>query len=255
MTLCLLLGVAWAHGPLDATRSALDAEILANPDDPALYLRRAQLHLVKGEEDFAAEDLRAAAQRGGDVALELAIVTHDEATLDALLPAPHAGAHAARGAMRLERGDLLGALEDLDAAVQQDPTPERHLARMRVAEQVDLQRAIDGLEGAPGAVCALERVRLLREAGQTALARAQVDALLEQNPEHPEWLLLRAELSVFGRPYRKRAQAVLEERMQGRPSAANQALYARSQQGCASGGTTTGGLWSLALLLLWRRRA
>lgn len=254
MILWLLIGVAWAHGPLDATQSAIDAEILERPKDPALYIRRAQLHLVQGEEDFAAEDFQAALERGGDVALDLAIVREDEATLDALLPAPHAGAHAARAELRWARGAWAPAMEDLDAAVRLDPSPERYMARMRVAEAQDPQRAIDGLEGAPGAVCALERVRLLRETGQTGLARAQVDALLEQNPEHPEWLLLRAELSVFGRPYRRRAEAILAERIQTRPSEANQALYAQSQQGCAQGGTNGGALWALGLLLLWRRR-
>ena len=244
----------WAHGPLDATLSRVDAEILQDPDSAELYVRRAQLHLVEGEEAEAAEDLRAALARGGDVALDLAIVTADEATLDALLPAPHAKAHAARAQMRLERGELNPALEDLDAAVLLDPTPERFLDRMRVAEQLDVQLAIDGLEGAPGAVCALERVRLLRKSGQTALAREAVDRLLEQSPNHPEWLLLRAELSVFGRPYRKRAQEILEARVQTRPSDKNQALLERSQKGCSSLGACTGTLWPGMLLLMWRRR-
>ena len=146
------------------------------------------------------------------------------------------------------------ALEDLDAAVLLDPSPERYLARMRVAEQLDLQLAIDGLEGAPGAVCALERVRLLRESGQMALARAAVDRLLEQNPDHPEWLLLRAEVSVYGRPYRRRARAILETRVQSRPSEKNQALLERSQKGCSSLGACAGALWPGMLMLLWRRR-
>jgi tetratricopeptide (TPR) repeat protein len=234
--------------------SRVDAEIVQNPESAELYIRRAQLHLVEGELDEAAEDLRSAQARGGDVALDLAIVTDDEATLNALLPAPHAKAHAARAAMRAERGELELALEDLNAAVALDPTPERFLSRMRVAEQLDVQDAIDGLGGAPGAVCALEQVRLLRESGQRALAREAVDALLEQSPDHPEWLLLRAELSLYGRPYRKRAQEILKARVQSRPSEKNQALLERSQKGCSSFGTCAGALWPGMLLLLWRRR-
>ncbi len=250
----LLTAIALAHGPLDASLSQVDADILASPESAELYIKRAQLHLAEGEEAEAAEDLRAAQARGGEVALDLAIITADEATLDALLPAPHAKAHAARGRMRIERGELTGALEDLDAAVLLDPTPERYLERMRLAEQVDVQLAIDGLEGAPGAVCALERVRLLRQTGQRALARDAVDHLLEQNPDHPEWLLLRADLSIFGRPYRKRAQEILEARVQSRPSEKNQALLERSQKGCSALGTCAGALWPGMLMLLWRRR-
>ena len=250
----LLVSIALAHGPLDATLSRVDAEILENPESAELYIQRAQLHLAEGEQAEAAEDLRSALARGGNVALDLAIVTADEDTLNALLPAPHAKAHAARAQLRADRGELDAALEDLNAAVALDPTPERYLARMRVAEQLDLQAAIDGLEGAPGAVCALERVRLLRESGQTRLAREQVDRLLEQSPEHPEWLLLRAELSIFGRPYRRRAEAVLEARMQTRPSEKNQALLERSQKGCSSMGACAGTLWPGMLMLMWRRR-
>lgn len=250
----LLTAIALAHGPLDASLSQVDADILERPESAELYIKRAQLHLAEGEEQEAAEDLRVAQALGGDVALDLAIVTADEATLDALLPAPHAKAHAARASMRSERGELQQALEDLDAALALDPTPERYLERMRIAEQLDPQRAIDGLEGAPGAVCALERVRLLRESGQRALAREAVDRLLEQNPDHPEWLLLRADLSIFGRPYRKRAQEILEARVQSRPSEKNQALLERSQKGCSALGTCAGALWPGMLMLLWRRR-
>ena len=252
--LSLHVGLALAHGPLDVTLSRVDAEIVKNPDSAQLYIKRAQLHLVEGEEEEAAEDLRAAQALGADVALDLAIVTDDQATLDALLPAPHAKAHAARAAMRAERGELDLALEDLDAAVVLDPTPERFLSRMRVAEQLDVQNAIEGLAGAPGAVCAVERVRLLRETGQTVLARQAVDALLEQSPDHPEWLLLRAEVSVYGRPYRKRAQEILKARVQTRPSEKNLALLERSQTGCSSFGACAGALWPGMLLLLWRRR-
>lgn len=249
-----LVGLSLAHGPLDATLSRVDAEIVENPDSAQLYIKRAQLHLVEGEEAEAADDLRSAQALGGDVALDLAIVTADQATLDALLPAPHAKAHAARAAMRAERGDLELALADLDAAVVLDPTPERFLSRMRVAEQLDAQNAIEGLAGAPGAVCALERVRLLRETGQTVLARQAVDALLEQSPDHPEWLLLRAEVSVYGRPYRKRAQEILKVRVQTRPSDKNLALLERSQRGCSSFGSCAGTLWPGMLFMWWRRR-
>ena len=105
-----------------------------------------------------------------------------------------------------------------------------------------------------GAVCALERVRLLRETGQTVLARQAVDALLEQSPDHPEWLLLRAEVSVYGRPYRKRAQEILKVRVQTRPSDKNLALLERSQRGCSSFGSCAGTLWPGMLFMWWRRR-
>jgi hypothetical protein len=130
-----------------------------------------------------------------------------------------------RADARAALGDAAGALDDWDAAIALWPTPDRVLARGRLAESTGaLDRAAEGyaegiaaLAGAPSLRLAL--YDLERRRGRAEAARAQADALLLAVPDHPEWLLLRAAVQP---------EAVLDAQIAVRPTAQREALRARA---------------------------
>jgi predicted Zn-dependent protease len=215
-----LVSEAGAH-PGDGRRmNDLDARIEADPDNPALYLRRAELHRARGDRAAARADLERCRRLDPDLAVvdlhlgRIWIEAGEPARgLDALdrylrsLPAD-AAALALRGRGALALGRDLEAAADITGAIEaylrrgHNPPPDWYLARARalVAAGPDhLPEALRGLEagirelGAP-VTLQMEALELERRLGRTGAAVARVDRMIEAAPAPARWLARRGEI-------------------------------------------------------------
>ncbi len=163
----------------------LAAVAAADADEPRMLLIRAELHLTLGSPDLAVADL-------------------DRRIAQAPASAP---AHELRGQLRSGAGDAAGALAAAEAAWQAGPTLDRTVVLARRLEAAGKPEAaadacIDGADRFGGAVVLrLDAAARLQGLGRYDDALTQVDLLLAASPEHPDWLVLRADvLLAAGRP-------------------------------------------------------
>ncbi|MCW8140406.1 MAG: tetratricopeptide repeat protein, partial [Planctomycetota bacterium] len=142
-----------ARGDPAAARRSLDQAIQLAPEAAELYALRATTHGMQGDPAAAEADLDQALRR-----------------------AAHPALHLERGVLRRLRGDLRGAIEDLDACVGLDPRYARGLAERARGrfEQGDLDGALEDA----GRCLALGREdpQALNVRGQVRLARGEVEA-------------------------------------------------------------------------------
>jgi tetratricopeptide (TPR) repeat protein len=153
--------------------------------------------------------------------------------------APSARAHSLRARLREQFGNDAGALQDARTALRLAPGPERALRAARLLSTAQGPRAagslcVEAANALGGAVTLrLAAVDYFAAAGHPDLALTQVSALLAASPQHPDWLVLSADLlDEAGRPKdaqsrRLRALARLDEALAIRPTPARQAARAR----------------------------
>jgi tetratricopeptide (TPR) repeat protein len=169
--LCSALCLAWtlptvAHEPLDAQVADLTRRIEADPDDAALWLRRAELQRLRQEWPRALSDYRRA--RSLDPGLDTVDLCAGLLWLDRTRPRravraldrfvarhpDHDGALAARARARVALGRHLAAAEDFSRAIRapgrhSPALPDYYLERARAlvaAGPHHVDAAIRGLE-------------------------------------------------------------------------------------------------------------
>ncbi|MBX3472029.1 MAG: tetratricopeptide repeat protein [Planctomycetes bacterium] len=142
-----------ARGEPAAARRFLDQAIQLTPDAAELYALRATTQGQLGDPAAAEADLDEALRR-----------------------ARHPALHLERGVLRRLRGDLRGAIEDLDACLALDPRYARGLAERARArfEQGDLDGALE--DAGRCLTLGREDPQALNVRGQVRLARGEVEA-------------------------------------------------------------------------------
>ena len=212
LTLCLVLwaGAAFGHAGLLDRIAALDARIAAAPDDPDLYLKRAELHRLHRDWPAAMADYDRAARLDPDLPMVAYLRGRalfeagrpDEAIglLDAYVThhPDHADARIVRARCRAELGNNAGAVADLDHAIAilASPTPELFIERAR------LQRPDAAIAGLDDAMKRLGPVVTLIAASIDAHVAANdpvgaldvVDALPGMLAGTPRWQAVRGDL-------------------------------------------------------------
>ncbi len=156
------------------------------------------------------------------------------ADLDAAVAANAANAEAlqARALMRLQTGNVNGAVDDLTALLKRDPTNQA-VAQIAVEQLVQLERTDDALALLGEALAAnpsegLYRLRgiIYRAEGKEDEALADFGKALAMQPKDPISLLQRAEISL-GRGDVKAAKRDLEEAIRVEPRVAGSVAAVR----------------------------
>lgn len=231
--LCLMAGVALAHGDLEQQIQRLGQRIQAEPGNAELVLRRADLHRDHGDWRAAAADYDRFQQlvpgdpgvHLGRGKLLLAIERFDaaEVELTAYLQArpQHAEALATRARVRTRLGRLESAVEDFSAAIQAsaEPQPEYFVERARA--QLALGHHEQALAGLDAGL-----VRLGPVAGLVLLA-VEIEAGLGRHDAALARLSQRAAASARKEAWLERSGDVLVAA--GRPGQARQS-YEQSKQ-------------------------
>ncbi len=227
---------------LESLRSAVE-------HDPALveaYLLIARLNLLP---EGDAEEVRRAASKAiellGDNPAEqsnaylLRAMRQDDdaartADLDAAVKADPASTDArqARALLRLQKGDVNGAVEDLQLLLKQDPTNQA-IAQAAVEQLVAMERIDDAIELLTEAIAAspnegLYRLRgiIHRTQGREDEALADFGKALAMQPKDPISLLQRAEISLARRDV-KSAKEDLKEAIRVAPQVADSVAAVR----------------------------
>lgn len=246
LVLTALIGVAHPHEGVHERVEAVEARVAAQPDRAVHRVALADAYRRAGRPDLALAELEEAARLDpSDKALwlvkaeahrDLGELAEAEGAADRLLASgPDFAGYALRADVRALRGRPLDALDDWDAAIALRVTPDAVIARGRLAEDIgDLDRAAAGYRQGSGVAVrqALIEVELRRDRPDAAIAEA--DALLAANPDHPDWLLLRAHAhevagdAASARLDRERALAVLDAQLAVRDTALRRLARARA---------------------------
>lgn len=158
------------------------------------------------------------------------------ADLDAALEADPTNGEAlqARAAVRMQAGDVDGAVKDLQNVLARDPSNQA-IAQAAVQQLVELNRAGDALdllsktiEAKPSEALYRLRAILYRMEGKEDEALADLNKALAMQPKDPVALLQRAEIAIFGGDIRG-AKRDLKAASEIAPQIANatQAIYVR----------------------------
>ena len=156
--------------------------------------------------------------------------------LDAALEADPTNGEAlqARAAVRMQAGDVDGAVKDLQNVLARDPSNQA-IAQAAVQQLVELNRAGDALdllsktiEAKPSEALYRLRAILYRMEGKEDEALADLNKALAMQPKDPVALLQRAEIAIFGGDIRG-AKRDLKAASEIAPQIANatQAIYVR----------------------------
>ena len=214
--------LAWAAAPTVLAHPSalervarLDSLIRSRPDDPRLYVQRAQAHAEDGHFDEALSDLRRAAALGQpvDVAYDLGVVHHrmgrlEEARADfdrwlARHPG-HAPALLQRAQTLRELGDRDAALADYQAYFERHPKPNpgdylaaaRMLATPDGSDPAGALAVLDAGLRRLGTVPTLQReaIALERTRGHVTAALDRLETLRPSLGASPDWKVDRGEL-------------------------------------------------------------
>ena len=193
----------------------------ANRSDPNLteaYLLRARLRAMAGEVDQARQLTTDAVERLADdpagrakaLVMRAMTQTTDDARLTDLNAATQSDpsnldARRTRAALRLKRGDVEGAIEDMEVVLIAEPSNRMIAAEVvgKLAETGQVDRAIGLLDRmlAKEKSEGVYRLRALlhQQSGNLDQAKADLDAALQMQPTDPLALLQRSELRLNNR--------------------------------------------------------
>lgn len=207
---------AFAHADIVERITGLDQQIVAAPQDPALYLKRGELHRLHqdwpaalGDYDRAARldpDNPAVHYYRGRLRLESGDPAQARPLLDRFLAARpnHANALLVRSRALVSLGEPLTAADDLTRAIAllDPPTPEVYLERARALvaagpNNVDL--ALSGLDAGiarlgPLVTLIQYGIEVERTHGRYHQALGRLDTLPAQISRQPAWLVVRGDI-------------------------------------------------------------
>lgn len=210
-------GIVSGHGDLHESILRVTRQIADAPEDPALHVLRAGLHLAHEDHAAAAADYDRAERLGGDLApirlgrgkVLLAVGRPEDACaeLDRLLAAEprHVEALVTRARARAIRQDAAGAAADFSAAIDASarPEPEYYLERAEALARAvppRLVEAIRGLDeglarlGATVITLQLAALGMEEEAGLFEDALQRLDGIASNAPRREPWLERRGDL-------------------------------------------------------------
>ncbi|NKB49625.1 MAG: tetratricopeptide repeat protein [Alphaproteobacteria bacterium] len=207
---------AFAHADIIERITALDDQILATPQDPALYLKRGELHRLHRDWPAALNDYKQAERLTPDdpaihyyrgrMRLEADEPALARPLLDQFLAARpnHADALLIRSRALSRLGAWLAAADDLSRAIAllDPPTPEVYLERARAlvaAGPENVDRAVVGLDAGierlgPLVTLIGYGIDVERTHGRHAQALARLDTLPVQISQQPAWLATRGDI-------------------------------------------------------------
>jgi tetratricopeptide (TPR) repeat protein len=219
LALATLSPAVFAHGPVHEQIDRVTVQLQATPNDPALYLRRAELHRFDGNHEAALADLGHAGAL--DPKLEALDLHKAEVLLDAGRPLQarphadrflrlhprHARALQVRGRALRALGDHKAAARDLGHAVDalDKPSPDEVLELARALEQAGAPdqalRRLDHAMKTLGPVVSLQlpAIDLDRKARRWDQALARLETLAAQSPRKETWHVRRAEILTEAR--------------------------------------------------------
>lgn len=217
-----VLRTAWGHGDAHLQIVELDRQILTNSRNPALFLRRGELHRLDGNWTNALADLDRATAL--DPKLDAVLLERGRIYFDAGQPekatnflSQYLRLHPTNAIARLTRARAFlwmtqpsKAIEDYHAAIQFSPAagPDLFLERasaQRSLGESGLEQALAGiLEGiqSHGAIVSLEMAALELEVDlkRWDAAIQRLDRMAISAPRRDRWLMRRAEiLELAGR--------------------------------------------------------
>lgn len=207
-------GTLYAHAEIDARVAAVAKQIVADPRNAELYLKRAELHRL--HQDWAAA--LADYQRAEQLARHLEVVFYRgrmwlnagrldlaKSALDHFLRIKphHANALRVRARVLSRLGDPLAAADDLDKAITRfdTPTPDLYLERARLlvsAGSAHSDRALRGLDQGiarfgPLVTLIQFAVDVETARGRHTAALTRIDALPDGVKHLPLWLARRGD--------------------------------------------------------------
>lgn len=207
---------AFAHADIVERIVALDAQILAAPKDPALYLKRGELHRLHRDWPAALSDYDQAARLDPDdpalnyyrgrMRLESGDPAQARPLLNQFLTArpDHADALLIRSRALVRLGEPKAAADDLTRAIAHldQPTPEVYLERARAlvaAGPDNLDNALAGLDEGiarlgPLVTLIQYGIETERAHGRHAQALNRLDTLPAQISGQPTWLAVRGDI-------------------------------------------------------------
>jgi tetratricopeptide (TPR) repeat protein len=203
-----------AHPELLTQIDSVTTELLHEPKNPILYLRRAQLHGMHADVPSALADLQRAQDLGSttsDILLVRGQMYLDNTQLDRALAdldelVQHypqiADGHLARGTLLTRVNRLSEASDELTSAIEltTEPVPELFIAQAdaihRAHGAAPAIRALDSAIARIGSLTSLQLMaaKLEESSGQTTAAAARLTALARASARKEPHLLLLAEL-------------------------------------------------------------
>ena len=221
---CLLSPVVLlAHADIQVRLAELTQQIASTPNDPALYLQRAELHRRHQDWEATLADYRQVERLApsrseelefyrGQMWLEAGQPGKARALLDRYLAMhpDHVQALVVRGHAAVELGEPVMAARFLSAAIQhsEQPTPELYLERAQVLVSAGPKYVDQALRGIDEGLIRLGPVIKLiqyaidleQERGHYTAALARFETLPPQMRGHPKWITRRGEiLAAAGR--------------------------------------------------------
>ena len=207
---------AMAHVAIVERITALDQHIQAAPNDPALYLKRGELHRLHRDWPTALADYDTAVVLDpenqtvhfyrGRLYLEAGDPKQARPLLDRFLAVQpnHANALLIRSRALARLGDGLAAADDLTRAIAllDPPTPEVYLERARAlvaAGPDNVERALTGIDDGiarlgPLVTLIQYAIEVERAQGHHRQALARLDRLPVQINRQPTWLATRGDI-------------------------------------------------------------
>jgi tetratricopeptide (TPR) repeat protein len=219
LTIGLMVGVsqpAFAHGELHDLIDKITREIALKPNNPYLYLNRAELHRGHSDWDAALADLERAEALSNQWSLVhfaksrlfLSAEWYQSAkvTADRFLDKEPGNLEGlvVRARARVKLADPVGAADDFTRAiaVADPPTPELYLERSQALATAGAgyqDRALQGLEEGlaklgPIATLQMAAIEMEIQWNRVDAALARVDKIMAQAPRKETWLARRGEI-------------------------------------------------------------
>lgn len=214
--LSVLVPSALAHDGIHERIEAITRELERSPSEPALYVKRAELHREHGDTKAALADLAQADKLGstrttielvrGRLHRDLGNLKASHAALDryvAAFPNDFNG-YASRAQTLEQLEDFKSAIKDWDAALAKsdNPNPDLYVAQAKCRARLggkNIDVALRGLESALERlgnatsllICAIE---IESAAGRVDAAVRRIDSVLEASQRKDFWLLRKADV-------------------------------------------------------------
>ena len=223
----------WAHLEIEEQIAAITLQLEEKPDDPDLYLQRAELHRFHKDWKLASADygqaekldpkLTAVRLGRGRMLLESGEFESAKSTLDGVLKEKpdEAQAFFLRGRAVAKLGRAREAVRDFDSAlpIMHLPTAEHYLERARtLVGMKDIEANAEAIRGIEQGIARLGSLNTLHRyaaeievaSGHTDEAIARIDALVVKTKGHLEWLKMRADVLADSGRCEEAAQAYKE---------------------------------------------